>query len=105
MDWLSKRNGLIDFAKKALWLVACNGKELEYVAENLVTDKVATNRIVLNQLDTDWTMDIGTVTEFLDVFSEELPSMSPDRDIEFVIELVPSIAPIFKRPYRMALIN
>jgi hypothetical protein len=50
-------------------------------------------------------MDIGTVTEFLDVFSEELPSMSPDRDIEFVIELVPSIAPIFKRPYRMALIN
>jgi hypothetical protein len=52
MDWLSKRNGLIDFAKKALWLVACNGKELEYVAENLVTDKAATNRIVLNQLDT-----------------------------------------------------
>jgi hypothetical protein len=52
MDWLSKRNGLIDFAKKALWLVACNGKELEYVAENLVTDKATTNRIVLNQLDT-----------------------------------------------------
>jgi hypothetical protein len=28
--------------------------------------------------------------------------MPPDRKIEFVIELVPGTAPIFKRPYRMA---
>jgi hypothetical protein len=28
--------------------------------------------------------------------------MPPDRKIEFVIKLVPSTAPIFKRPYRMA---
>ena len=28
--------------------------------------------------------------------------MPPDRDIEFAIDLVPSIAPIYKRPYRMA---
>jgi hypothetical protein len=27
--------------------------------------------------------------------------MPPDREIEFVIELVPGNAPIFKRPYRM----
>jgi hypothetical protein len=34
-------------------------------------------------------------------FPEELPGMPPDREIEFVIELVPGTAPIFKRPYRM----
>jgi hypothetical protein len=28
--------------------------------------------------------------------------MPPDRDIEFVIDLVPRIGPIAKRPYRMA---
>jgi hypothetical protein len=28
--------------------------------------------------------------------------MQPNHEIEFVIELVPSTAPIFKRPYRMA---
>jgi hypothetical protein len=28
--------------------------------------------------------------------------MPPDYKIEFVIELVPGTAPIFKRPYRMA---
>ena len=27
--------------------------------------------------------------------------MPPDREIEFVIELVPGMAPIYKRPYRM----
>jgi hypothetical protein len=35
-------------------------------------------------------------------FLEELLGMPPDREIEFVIELVPGTAPIFKRPYRMA---
>jgi hypothetical protein len=75
---------------------------MEYVAENLVTDKAASNRVVLNQFDATSTMDVRTVSEFLDVFLEELPGMPPDREIEFVIELVPGIAPIFKRPYRMA---
>jgi hypothetical protein len=46
-------------------------------------------------------LDIRIVSEFLDVFLGELPGMPPDREIEFVIELVPSTAPIFKRPYRM----
>jgi hypothetical protein len=102
MDWLSKHNGLIDYAKKAVRLTPSSGKALEYVAENLVTDKAASNRIVLNHLDTVSTLDIRAISEFLDVFPEELPGMPPDREIEFVIELVPGTAPIFKRSYRMA---
>jgi hypothetical protein len=102
MDWLSKHNELIDCAKKAVRLTPNSGKELEYVAENLVTDKVASNRIVLNHLDAVSTLNIRTVSEFLDVFLEELPGMPPDREIEFVNELVPGTAPIFKRPYKMA---
>jgi hypothetical protein len=102
MDWLSKHNGLIDCAKKAVRLTPSSGKELEYVAENLVADKAASSRIVLNHLDAVSTLDIGTVSEYLDVFPEELPGMPPDHEIEFVIKLVPGTAPIFKRPYRMA---
>jgi hypothetical protein len=45
--------------------------------------------------------EIPVVCEYLDVFPYELPGMPPDRDVEFVIELQPSIAPISKRPYRM----
>jgi hypothetical protein len=97
MDWLSKHNGLIDCTKKAVRLTPSSGKELEYVAENLVTDRAASNRIMLNHLDAASTLDIRIVTEY----PEELPVMPQDREIEFVIELVPGTAPIFKRPYRM----
>ena len=41
------------------------------------------------------------VRDFPDVFPEELPGMPPDRDIEFLIELLPGTGPISKRPYRM----
>jgi hypothetical protein len=102
MDWLSKHNVLIDCVKKAVRLTPSNGKELEYVADNLVMDKATSNRIVLNHLDAISTLDIRTISEYPDVFLEELPGMPPDREIEFVIELVPRTAPIFKRPYRMA---
>jgi hypothetical protein len=102
IDWLSKHKRMINYAKKAVRLTTSSGKEVEHVAENLVTDKVASNKIVLNHLDAASTLEIRTISEFLDVFPEELPGMPPDCEIEFVIELVPGTAPIFKRPYRMA---
>jgi hypothetical protein len=41
------------------------------------------------------------VSEFPDVFPDDLPGMPPDRDIEFSIELIPGTSPISKRTYRM----
>ena len=35
------------------------------------------------------------------MFPDDLPSLPPDRDVEFTIYLVPSIAPISMAPYRM----
>jgi hypothetical protein len=46
--------------------------------------------------------DIRVVCEYPDVLPEELPSMPPDCDVEFVIDLLPGTAPISKRPYRMS---
>jgi hypothetical protein len=45
--------------------------------------------------------DIPIVCEFLDVFPDDLPSLPPDRDVEFVIKLKPNTAPISRRAYRM----
>jgi hypothetical protein len=101
MDWLSKHNGLIDCAKKIVRFTPSSGKELEYVALNLVTDKATSNRMVLNHLYAASILDIRTVSEFLDIFLEELSGMPPDHEIEFVIELVHGTTPIFKRPYGM----
>ena len=46
--------------------------------------------------------DIPVVHDFSDVFPEELPGIPPDRDVEFVIDLIPGTAPISRRPYKMA---
>jgi hypothetical protein len=38
---------------------------------------------------------------FPDVFPEELLGMPPDREVEFVIDLLPRTTPISKWPYMM----
>jgi hypothetical protein len=45
--------------------------------------------------------DIPVVCEFPDIFPEDLPRLPPERDVEFVIELKPGMAPISRRSYRM----
>jgi hypothetical protein len=45
--------------------------------------------------------EIRVVQEYPIIFPEDLPGMPPDRDIEFIIELLPGMPPISKRPYRM----
>jgi hypothetical protein len=42
------------------------------------------------------------VRDFPYVFPEELPGMPPDREVEFVIDLLPGTAPISKQPNRMS---
>jgi hypothetical protein len=102
MDRLSKHKVLIDCNKKSIKLTTPDGKELEFILEPLVTVKGATNRVRVNQLDASQGPMVPVVNEFSDVFPEELPSMPPDRDIEFVIDLVCGTTPMYKRPYRLA---
>jgi hypothetical protein len=45
--------------------------------------------------------EIPVVYEFPDVFPEELTELPPDRDVEFVIELIPGTGPVAKSPYWM----
>ena len=45
---------------------------------------------------------VHIVGEFIDVFPEDLPSLPPVREIDFVIDLEPGIASISNAPYRMA---
>jgi hypothetical protein len=95
---LSKHKALIDYTKKSIKLTTPDGKEMEFVAESVVTAKGVANRANVNQLDASQGSEVPVVNEFHDVFPEELPGMPPDRDIEFVIELKPGTAPIYKSP-------
>lgn len=43
------------------------------------------------------------VGESLDLFSDELPGLPPEREIEFETNLIPGATPVSIAPYRMAL--
>jgi hypothetical protein len=101
MDWLSKYKVLNDCAKKSIKLTTPDGKELEFIAELVVTAKGVANHAKVNQLDASQGSEVPVVNEFPDVFPEELPGVPLDRDIELVIELKPATALIYKTPFRM----
>ncbi|XP_071700365.1 uncharacterized protein [Rutidosis leptorrhynchoides] len=46
--------------------------------------------------------DILVVSEFPEVFPDELPGLPPIREVEYKIELVPGATPVAKAPYRLA---
>jgi hypothetical protein len=84
MDWLGKHNVLIDCVKKSVKLTTLDRKELEFVAELVVTTKGIVNHAKINQLGASQGSEVPVVNKFPDVFPEELRGMPPDRDIEFV---------------------
>jgi hypothetical protein len=96
MDWLRKYDGVIQCTKKAVMLTKKDGTTVEFVAA-VQADQAS----MLSQMKVITVEEILVVQEYPDVFPEELPGMPPDRDIEFLIELIPGTPPISKRPYRM----
>ncbi|KAF5772019.1 putative nucleotidyltransferase, Ribonuclease H [Helianthus annuus] len=46
--------------------------------------------------------DIPVISDYPEVFPEELPGLPPDRQVEFRIDIIPGAAPIARAPYRLA---
>jgi hypothetical protein len=89
MDWMTKYQGHIDCARKAISMTNTEGVKLEHIA-TMPSRKAYYKKSIFGP-----TVDqVPVVCEYPDVFPEELPGMPPDRDIEFVIELIPGTAPI-----------
>jgi hypothetical protein len=78
MDWLRKYKVLINYAKKYVKMTTPEGKEMEFIAEPVVTAKGVANCVKVNQLDTSQGSEVPVVNEFPDVFTEESPGMPPD---------------------------
>jgi hypothetical protein len=96
MDWLRKYDGVILCAKRAIRLAKEDGTIVEFSAA-IQAEQVS----LLNKLQGTSLNEIRIAREYPDVFPEDLPGMSPDCDIEFIIELLPGMPSISKRPYRM----
>ena len=63
---------------------------------------VPLKRVQNHKNDEKTVHDVPVVRDYPDVFPEELSGMPPDRDVEFIIDLLPGTGPIAKRPYRMS---
>ncbi|GJR03292.1 hypothetical protein Tco_0526276 [Tanacetum coccineum] len=46
--------------------------------------------------------DVPIIQDFPDVFPEDLPGLTPARQVKFQIDLVPGAAPLARAPYRLA---
>jgi predicted aspartyl protease len=98
MSWLRKAKAVIQCGRGTVELTSPKGERFEF--EIIVT--TSTRRAVF-LVDGKFVGDnIRVVRDFPDVFTEELPGMPSDREVEFVIDLSPGTAPISKRPYMMS---
>jgi hypothetical protein len=98
MSWLRKAKAVIQCGRGTIELTSPKGERFE--VEIVVT---TTTRLAAFLVDGKFVGDnIRVVRDFSDVFPEELSGMPPDREVEFVIDLLPGTAPISKRPYRMS---
>jgi hypothetical protein len=96
MDWMTKHKVRLDISSRVIEIASpCDGAITLYLPqqEYFYSCVYATTDIKLE--------DILIVSEYPDVFLDDLPGMPPDRDIKFVIELQPGTTPISKRPYHM----
>jgi hypothetical protein len=95
MDWITAHKGVISTSPRLVTLVHPNGTK--------VTFELMKSRDIpaVYSLHTKAISDVLVVCEFEDVFPEELPGLPPDREVEFVINLVPGTAPVAQSLYHM----
>nr|CAB3502616.1 unnamed protein product [Digitaria exilis] len=95
-NWMTQHKVVLDVAERVVEINSpTHGPSVLYLPQRTCVNACAYT-MVETQLK-----DIPVVCEYADVFSDDLPGMPPDRDIEFVIELQPGTTPKSKRPYRM----
>ncbi|GJU73362.1 putative reverse transcriptase domain-containing protein [Tanacetum coccineum] len=83
IDWLVKHDALI----------VCGKKKVHIPVKAHVTEKGPKEK----RLE-----DVPIIRDFPEVFPDDLLGLSPPRQVEFRIELVPGDAPVARAPYRLA---
>jgi hypothetical protein len=90
MSWLRKAKAAIHCAKGTVELTSPKIERFE-VEITITTSAQPTIYLVDGKFVG---RNISVVRDFSDVFLEELAGMPPDREVEFVIDLLPGTAPI-----------
>ena len=102
MNWLTKYQAALNCDKRTVKLVSLSKEEV--LVELVLTGprKGSCHQTTAHSEEVNPLEAIKVVSEFLDVFPEDLTGMPPERKVEFAIELIPGTAPISKRAYRVS---
>src|SRR4051812_41984926 len=96
MDWMTKYEGVLECVNCTVALTTPEKKRIRFKS-NFESKGSKLNSLKRVSIDS-----VPIVSEYPDVFLEELSGMPPDRDVEFLIDLLPGSGPIAKRPYKMS---
>jgi hypothetical protein len=102
MNSLHINQATVSCDKRTVKLVSLSGKEVVtklYLSE---LKEGACHHLSIDDKKSNPIEAIRIVSEFLDVFPEELPGMPPERKVEFAIELIPGTTLISKGAYRVS---
>ncbi|KAL5568094.1 hypothetical protein UlMin_024669 [Ulmus minor] len=100
MDFLTKYEATINCKARTVKFKPTGEAPFEFIASGCFG--FLANVIDTTPREKDKLEDVPVISEFIEVFPEDLPGIPPDREITFEIELLPGTAPISKAPYRMA---
>jgi hypothetical protein len=102
MNWLYRNQATISCDKRTVKLVFPSGNEVVTELYMPKLEEGAYQFLSVDDKEANLIEDIRIVSEFPDVFPEELSGMPPERKVEFSIELILGTAPISKRAYRVS---
>jgi hypothetical protein len=98
MSWLRKAKAIIACGRGTVELTSPKGERFQ-VKIVVTTSSKRAMFFIPEEFVGD---NIRVVRDFLDVFLEELPGMPLDKEVEFVIDLLPGTAPISKWSYMIS---
>jgi hypothetical protein len=102
MNWLTMYKASLSCDKRTTKLVSLSGEEVLVELVLSRPRKGSCHQVTAHIEEIEPSEAINVVSEFSDVFPEELLGMPPERKVEFAIELILGTAPISKRAYRVS---
>jgi hypothetical protein len=101
MNWITKYQASLTCDKRTVKLVSLSG---EVLVELVLSGprEGSCHQVTAHIKEIKPSEAINVVSDFPDVFLEELPGMPPERKVEFAMELIPGTTPISKRAYRVS---
>ncbi|KAL0368094.1 UNVERIFIED_CONTAM: hypothetical protein Scaly_1028300 [Sesamum calycinum] len=122
MDWLAHHKVVVDYYKKEVIIESSGQPKVVFVGKRqvvpvcVISTKEARRLIlkrwevylahVTNAEKVNPTLEeIPIVRDFLEVFPDDLPGLPPHKEVDFIVETVPGVAPISIALYRMTLVE